>query len=336
MLTKRIASALLISVLLIAACAPTVIQIPVRKPAAVDVGSIRKIAVVDFAGPQGSGKLAASLLTSGLLNAGFYKIFEREKIDQILEEHKLAMAGVVDASSARQVGQLLGVDGLIFGEVTAFTVEPDQHGVQKIEKKIGTGKYRIVKKGNKKVREEIKKTVLVDQQYIIRRGTVSVTFRMVNVETGELVASIANSKTYNSGKVIEGQGRLKARKEILYDLLKGLVNEFVAQVSPHIVIEKRKLENGKGAMEVGVKYAKNGLWDDARQAFLQAVKTNPSDAKAHYNLGIAYEVAGNFDLAEKEYKKAIVLSKKDLYFSALANLKKMKAEREKLKRQTGI
>jgi len=317
-------------------CGPTIIQLPVRKPAAVDVGQIRKIAVVDFAGPQNSGKMAASLLTAGLLKAGFYKIFEREKIDQILEEHKLAMAGVVDESTARQVGKLLGVDGLIFGEVTAFSVEPDQQGTQKVEKKIGTGKYRIVRKGNKKVREEIKRTVLVDEHYIIRRGTVGVTFRMVNVETGQLVASIANSKSYNSGKIIEGRGRLKGQKEILYDLLKELVNEFIVQISPHVVIEKRKLENGKGAIATGVKFAKNGLWDEARDAFEAAVKADPRNPAAHYNLGLAYEVAGNFDQAEKEYKKAIVLKNKDLYFNALANIKKLKAERIKLKKQTGM
>jgi len=317
------------------ACGPTMISTLVNKPAEIDVKGIKKIGIIDFQGPNNSGDLAASLLTTELLNSRFFQIFERSKIGMILEEHKLAMSGVVDANSARQVGQLLGVDGLIFGEVVSFKVEPDQVGTEKVEKKVGTGKYRIVTRNKKKVREEIKKTVLVDQHYRIRRGTVAVTFRVVNIETGELIASKAKSKSYDSGKLVEGRGRLKPQDAILHDLMSDITKEFSRQIAPYTVLEKLALESGKGSIKVGVQYARNGLWDEAIDVFKSAVKEQPQNSNAHYNLGIAYQVVGDFDSAEKEFNKAIALKNKNLYFRALSHIRKLRVEREKLRQQVG-
>ncbi len=326
---------LLSSFLLLAACGPTMLQIPIRKPAEIDVEGIRKIAIVDFQGPNGSGALASSLLTTNLLSDRFYQIFERTKIDQILEEHKLAMAGIVDENSARKVGLLLGADALIFGQVVTYKFDPDELGVEKVEKQVGTGKYRIVTRGKKKVREEIKKTVLADQSYIIRRGSASITVRMVNVESGQLVASKAISKSYDSGKVVEGRKKLKAKGAILHDMLAEIMKEFAQIISPHIVLEKLPFEKGKGPLKVGVQYAKNGLWEEAIKAFYTSVKQQPANASAHYNFGLANMVVGKFSLAEEEFKKAIVLKNKSIYFSALSRVKKFREDQNRLQNQVG-
>ncbi len=140
-------------------CAASRVSVPVTKPAQVDIAGVKSIAIVDFAGPENSGAIASSMLTARLFESKFFQIVERERVVQILEEHKLAMSGVVDATTAREVGKLLGVDALIFGEVTAYSLEPDQVGTEKIERKVGTGQYRTVRRGNKEVREEIMKTV---------------------------------------------------------------------------------------------------------------------------------------------------------------------------------
>ena len=314
-------------------CGPAMINVPVHKPAQIDISGIRNIAVVDFNGPRESGSLASSVLTTTLVQNGFYKVFERDRIAQILQEHQLAQAGVVDESTARQVGQLLGVDALIFGQVISYDVEPDEVGTEKVEKKVGTGQYQIVTKGNKKVREEIKKTVIVDQEYRIRRGTVSVAFRTVNIETGQLLASKESTESYDSGKIVEGRGTLKPRDAILNDLLTTITRSFARMISPHVVDEKLALEGGKGHLKTGLQYAKNGLWREAQNSFEMSVAAEPSNPSAYYNLGLAFEVAGEFDKAEKCFQKAIALKNKDLYFRALANLKKFKAEQEKLRQQ---
>jgi len=331
---RILAGALLVLLVVVLHCASSRIAVPVTKPAQVDITGIRSIAIVDFAGPENSGAIASSMLTSRLFESKFFQLVERERVMQILEEHKLAMAGVVDAATAKEVGRLLGVDALIFGEVTAYSLEPDQVGTEKVERKVGTGQYRTVRRGNKEVREEIMKTVLVDQEYRIRRGAVGVTFRMVKVETGELLAVKSNTKSYDSGKVVAGRGTLKPREQILKDLLAEVVEDFARQIAPYVVVERRPIEGGKGMMSVGKKYAQRGLWEEARDAFAQAVVNEPQSAAAHYNLGLALEVLGDWDRAEAEYQRAIKLQSKDMYIDALARVRTARQEAARLRKQT--
>lgn len=330
---RIVVGALLVLLGITLQCASSRIAVPVTKPAQVDITGIKSIAIVDFIGPENSGAIASSMLTSRLFESKFFRLVERERVLQILEEHKLAMAGVVDAATAKEVGRLLGVDALIFGEVTAYSLEPDQVGTEKVERKVGTGQYRTVRRGNKEVREEIMKTVLVDQEYRIRRGAVGVTFRMVKVETGELLAVKSNTKSYDSGKVVAGRGTLKPREQILKDLLSGVVEEFARQIAPYVVVERRPIEKGKGMMTVGRKYAQRGLWAEARDAFAQAVAGQPRDAAAHYNLGLALEVLSDWDKAEAEYQRAIRLQAKDIYLDALARVRTARQEAARLRKQ---
>jgi len=326
---------LMVLLLTVAGCFPSYILVPVRKPAQIDISGVRKIAVVDFQGPENSGAISASMLTTKLFETKHFQIYERKQISQILEEHKLAMAGVVDVSSAKEVGLLLGVDALIFGEVTAYSLERDEAGTEKVQKKVGTGKFQTVTRGKKQVREEIMRTVLVDQSYKIRRGAVGATFRMVHMESGELLAVKENTKSYDSGKVVEGRGTLKPKEQVLNDLLESVTGAFVKQVAPYVVNEKRQIEGGKGPMKVGKKYAESGLWEEALKAFEQAVQAEPANPSAHYNLGLAYEVLGDLDAAEAEYQKAINLKDKDLYFKSLARLRKAREEAKRLQEQIG-
>ena len=138
-----------------------------------------------------SGKIVGAKIAQGIVDTGYYKLFERDKLSRILEERKFNQSDVVAPATAAQL-KLVGVDALIFGVVDAYNID-DQTGVSKIEKRIGTGEYRTVEKEGEdgtveQAQEEIMKTVLIDRGYIIREGTLGVTFRMANISTGEIVA----------------------------------------------------------------------------------------------------------------------------------------------------
>ena len=128
-------------------CAPPAAKLRVLKPPEVDVSGIQRIAVADFLGPPEAGRELSGVLTSKLVETGYFKVLERKKLENLMNEHKLSMLGVVDESTASNVGKMLGVDGLILGEVTSFQVEQEK-GVEKVEKEVGTGKYEVVEKKN--------------------------------------------------------------------------------------------------------------------------------------------------------------------------------------------
>ena len=82
-----------------------------------------KIAVLDFQ-LQGEefdnkdmGTIVAEWFITAMVREGRFDVVERRMLEKVLGEQKLAMSGVVDASSATQIGKLLGVKVIITGSV---------------------------------------------------------------------------------------------------------------------------------------------------------------------------------------------------------------------------
>ena len=323
-----------------------VVTVKVLKPATIHLPSIKKIAIADFQGQNRSGSQIATLTQSMILQTEHYEVMERDKLRRILEEQNLGMSGVVDATTAAEVGKLLGVDALIFGEVATYEVEPDKEMTKMVKERLGTGRYHTVEEKDKKtgkikkVRKEIYKEEMVPKKYWVRRGTVAINFRVVDVETGRLLAAHSDSKSYDSEKVkqsfwqrMSDKQNLKPEGEILADLSKSICEKFAQMVAPYYSEERRTLESGKGSIQTGVKYAQAGLWPEALEEWKQAVKEMPNEPAPYYNLGLALEIQGDLDRAEKAFQTAVKMEQKKLYMNSLARVRQAKEEQKKLKEQ---
>jgi len=82
-----------------------------------------KIAVLDFQ-LQGEtfdnpdmGTIVAEWFITAMVREGRFDVVERRLLEKVLNEQKLAMTGIVDASSASQIGKVLGVKVVITGSV---------------------------------------------------------------------------------------------------------------------------------------------------------------------------------------------------------------------------
>lgn len=64
------------------------------------------------------GQLVAEILSVELAEEKKFVIVERERIDQIMKEHRLKDLGVVDEGSAAEFGKILGAQSLVLGTVT--------------------------------------------------------------------------------------------------------------------------------------------------------------------------------------------------------------------------
>ncbi|MFH2043813.1 MAG: FlgO family outer membrane protein [Pseudomonadota bacterium] len=82
-----------------------------------------KIAVLDFQlqgegfETQDMGLIVAEWFITALVKAGRFEVIERGLLKKLLEEQKLSMTGVVDATTATQIGKFLGVKTIISGSV---------------------------------------------------------------------------------------------------------------------------------------------------------------------------------------------------------------------------
>ena len=85
----------------------------------------KRVAVLDFDdqtdyGHGRIGRSAASVLTTYLDRSGQFALYERERVNRILEEQQIAASARLDAGTATAVGKKAGVDLVVIGSVTGF------------------------------------------------------------------------------------------------------------------------------------------------------------------------------------------------------------------------
>ncbi len=86
-----------------------------------------RIAVVEFENKTPDhwwgdrlGRAASDMLTTHLVKTGKFDVYEREKLQAILNEQGLGKSGAVTPQSAAKVGQLLGIQYIVTGAVSEF------------------------------------------------------------------------------------------------------------------------------------------------------------------------------------------------------------------------
>lgn len=86
------------------------------------VGERLSIAVLPFAS-QGIGTELKDVdfldkLITGFVNSKRFKVIERAQLEKILEEQKLGLSGIIDPTTAAEIGKGIGVDAVVLGSVT--------------------------------------------------------------------------------------------------------------------------------------------------------------------------------------------------------------------------
>ena len=85
-----------------------------------------RIAVMDFAQTtqapalQNLEKIVPEWLTLFLVETGTFDVIERRDLENVLKEQSLGQTGVIDATSAAQLGKVLGVNILVTGTLILF------------------------------------------------------------------------------------------------------------------------------------------------------------------------------------------------------------------------
>lgn len=91
----------------------------------------KKLAVLDFEdktqGQHGRwhavGRGMADMLVTALVKSGKFTVIEREQLEKVLKEQKLALSGLTTPSSMSKAGQLLGIGFIVTGSISEFGVK---------------------------------------------------------------------------------------------------------------------------------------------------------------------------------------------------------------------
>ena len=126
------------------------------------------IAVVDFQNKSGdpdNDKLMKGIsgtILSELQNSKHFRLIERQKLKSILDELSLSLTGLINPDKAKKIGKLLGVDALLFGNLSSVKYSKNKQTV-----------FIAWTEGHK--------------------VEVSLDARLVNVKTGEILAASKSS-----------------------------------------------------------------------------------------------------------------------------------------------
>ena len=133
-----------------------------------------------FGSDQDVGKGIADVLVQKLVQTGVYSVIERKAIDKIMTEQNFSNSDRADPNTAAKLGRIMGVDAIIIGSVTQF-------GQDQKKREIGggalgglAGRYGL---GGVSKQES--------------RAVVTLTGRMVNTDTGEVMA-VASGQAQSS------------------------------------------------------------------------------------------------------------------------------------------
>ena len=195
MRTKKTLVPLLLGFALAAGLAPRPAgaQAPKRRPRIAvldfDYATVQTYSQAMFGSNVDIGKGITDLLITGLVKDGSYSIIERQALDKIMTEQNFSNSQRADPSSAAKLGKLLGVDAIIVGSITQFGNETKKVGIGG-----GGGTWGGFGLGG--------------IGHSNSKANVSITARIVNVDTGEImaVAEGAGTSARSSTSLLGGGG----------------------------------------------------------------------------------------------------------------------------------
>ncbi|MGD0731705.1 MAG: CsgG/HfaB family protein [Terracidiphilus sp.] len=185
--------AVLFAILTATVSQPANAQAPKRRPRIAvldfDYATVQSSTSAMFGSNVDVGKGITDLLVTGLVKDGTFSIIERKALDKIMTEQNFSNSQRADPTSAAKLGKLLGVDAIIVGSITQFGNETKKTGIGG-----GGGSWGGFGVGG--------------IGHSNSKANVGITARIVNVDTGEIlaVAEGAGTSSRSSTSLLGGGG----------------------------------------------------------------------------------------------------------------------------------
>jgi len=315
---------ILILALFLNSCGTTSMTMRVKRPAEINLKGYQKVAIGDIVDQRSRvnrhSRDISDELTTTLFKSGYFEVLDREHLAKILEEQGLAQTGLIDESSAAQIGNIIGAGVFVFGRIQN----------DKYEEKTSKGKQTKDKKGKTH-----------QPHYFDGEFNLSVNVKLIDIQT----AKILGVKTLTSRRTKRNKADNKPAPEVDPDMLyRQCLNDISAQflklVAPHDASVRAEFETDDDLPEVeqAIAMFRIGEWNDGLNILQKATEKTGLEkevrAKSFYNLGLAQTYSGDFQNALANLKKALLLDpESSRYQGAVRNVKSEQEKAQRLKEQ---
>lgn len=181
------------------------VRMKVFKPAEVDLGARKRLAILDF---DMSGSIYdvygnhqnsfyninfSDKLTSKLFASGIYTIIEKDQLLKTIAEQGLGGASFTDPNTTAKLGKILGVEAIITGSISYSTT--DEKKIEEDQYKFNDGVFINYTKGK-----------------IVRESEANLSYRVIDTQTGEIIDT---KQLYSFDNAFTREVPLKGYKTLL-------------------------------------------------------------------------------------------------------------------------
>ncbi len=305
--------------LISAGCARTAV-VKFWQPPEADVSNLDKIMVMDFTGDQGPS--VSKSLTGQLGNQNIYSIVEASPSQSLFQLTSFRGEKNSTGDSSTTLNAVLasarsqGVDGVVTGEVIEYRCE---------DKPVRKARFRP---GQDPVADEEEKSDFRFRDLndaVMREARVTVAFRLVDVDSGEVRAE--HQVTHDYQQVIDKAEQNPDQKDVLQDLTKLCLQDIVSYLAPHEVTSQVRLAQCdpltryRREVRDAVMQAQSGKWDDAERKLKAVIEKDPNNHAALFNLAVVADHRRDYKQAEDLAMQALRIQYKECYAAGLEQIR---------------
>ncbi|MDA3945132.1 MAG: hypothetical protein PF439_00420 [Helicobacteraceae bacterium] len=287
--------------LLLNGCAQKV-TVKTLEPAEINgVANTKNIAVTPFHNDDVNlaDKVEASISNQHIDGKRYFNVINRTDLNKIITEQKIQNSGLIDESTAVEVGNMLGAQAIISGSVDQPGMHDDYYYVERTKCK-GKGDDRRCWK------------VKVTCQK--RTVDLSTQIRMINVSTASVIYAdnIHRQKQWNH--CADDTNTLPSKQAALQGLANAIAHDFVYKLTPHYrnisvtLLDEPDVEYSdyqEKLLDNALLYIEQSRYDKAEQLLRKLIESTAAQSYVpFYDIGLIYEARGDFIEAQHYYKAA--------------------------------
>lgn len=320
--SARVRASLGLVAFVVAGCvAPKADVTAVLPAASQDAARMKRVAVLPFATHNGAdvtGDVETLLASIVVDDKRYFDVVERQRLNALARELKLAESGALDVKTASRLGKMLAANGIYLGRISRSDwsdqryMEPRQVCVQREQKRD--------KRGNM-TEGACLRWQNMQAHCVTRTASFEFAPRLVSVETGSIVYSRSHAGEAKSVACSEpgGQGAqaLTDAQTLLSNARGMALASFRRDVAPSL--EARKIDlldsderisaNGKERFNSALAFARARRMDRACKDWEELNATESQSPDLVFNLGVCAEADGRIDQAYRHYMAADALLK---------------------------
>lgn len=277
------------------------VNVKALEPAEIDRASqTKKITVTNFEHDRVglSNKIEANLARHKIDNKNYFTIISRGDFDKIIEEQEIQNSGLVDTSTVVEVGNLIGAQAIISGNVGRVNYSDTNYNEER------------TKCADKKCQEVYKYNV----GCIKRVVSLSAEIKMVDVTAGDIIYADTLSKNAAYYHCSDDSRTIPSPETAGQSLAVSIANDFTYKLTPNYryfdveLLEDPDLDytdEQEKLLDVSLEYIKHNRYDKAEKFLFELIDSTDSQSYvAFYNLGVVKEAEGKYIEAKEYYEKA--------------------------------